>query len=76
MLVENVSVGICVSSTLSESSSAKTASDWHRYAKPARFPGKGQPGTGPGGNLCTLVKPVPPEQVAGLPACDLSQFVT
>ena len=51
-------------------------SDWHRYAKPAGFPGKDQPGMGPGGNLCTLVKPVPPEQVAGFPMCDLSQFVT
>jgi len=45
-------------------------SDWHGLDKPAGFPGKGQPGTGPGGNLCTLVKPVPPERVAGLPVCD------
>ena len=54
---------------------ARPSSDWHGYAKPAGFPGKGQPGTGLGGNLCTLVKPVPPERVAGFPACDLSRFV-
>lgn len=52
------------------------SSDWHGSAKPAGLPGKGQPGTGPGGNLCTLAKPVPLEWVAGLPACDLSQVVT
>ena len=45
-------------------------SDWHGSAKPTGLPGKGHPGTGPGGNLSTLVKPVPPERVAGLPVCD------
>ncbi len=45
-------------------------SDWHGSAKPAGLPGKGHPGTGPGGNLSTLVKPVPPERVAGLLVCD------
>jgi hypothetical protein len=49
---------------------AAAASDWHGLAKPAGLPGKGHPGTGPGGNLSTLVKPVPPERVAGLPVCD------
>jgi len=49
---------------------AQENSDWHRLDKLAGFPGKGQPGTGPDGNLCTLVKPVPPERVARLPACD------
>jgi hypothetical protein len=53
-----------------------SVSDWHGSAKPAGLPGKGHPGTGPGGNLSTLVKPVPPERVAGLPVCDWSHFVT
>ena len=43
--------------------SVNNISDWHGYAKPTGFPGKGLPGKGRGDNILTRQKPLPDRRV-------------